>query len=61
MEQKIYGSGIKKTDEGFIDRDGKPVTCEFCDDPATEHHIDYYTCKEHLHIAVDNVYCRTLP
>lgn len=34
--------------------------CEFCDALATEYHIDYYTCKEHLRIAVDNVHSRTM-
>ena len=36
------------------------VPCEICyyEDkytPATEKHVDYYVCKDHLDIAIDNV------
>lgn len=39
---------------------GRAVGCEFAylDDnphPATEHHVDYFTCAEHLGIAINNV------
>lgn len=42
-----------------------PIECEFSylkdnPHPATSIHIDYAVCDEHLDIAVDNVYNRTM-
>jgi len=35
--------------------------CEFCESLATERHLDYRVCKDHLAAAVDNVHGRTMP
>jgi len=37
---------------------GDYIRCEFCKMLATEIHIDYATCKEHLIVAIDNVNSR---
>lgn len=54
--------GVTRDPEGrwICDHCGGYLPCEFVylDDvehPATEEHCGYYTCAEHLRIAVDNV------
>jgi hypothetical protein len=40
---------------------GLPFECEFSGDtphPATQVHVDYMVCDDHLHIAVSNVFDR---
>jgi len=65
----------KGKDYLLCNRCGKPIECDFShfsddlEDPDKEGpscaaqtvHIDYYVCWKHLHIAVDNVWSRTLP